>query len=535
MKRFKKLAAFLTAALLCGTMSVSVFADEPYEAYSYDYFYDSLPAQNGYIVDKVITGSDMGLAQLSDPESPLFISETESSSLIEAKDMFVTEDNDIFIVDAGRKDTNGSARIIILDSSFKVKKVIKEFNGGKVADANGEPITYLKDPRGIFVANKNGDEFTMYIADYDNSRVIKCDQDGNIETEYTKPTSEVYTFQTFNPKKVVVDGGGNIYVVAQSVNNGAVMFNAAGEFLSFYGANRVEVTASVRVQRMWRKLFSDEQRSASTRTTPVEYENFDIDNDGFIYTVTEAANASTDAVKKLNPAGYNIWDNNTGNTYVFGDKEESVWYGNKTYSTRLTDVAVSSDGIINILDYTSGKIFQYDKEANLMFIFGTSSSDQRGGFSAPNAIETFGDRILVVDGQKNDLTIFKRTVFGEYVHNAVELHNMGLYEEAVEPWTEVLKRDGNFVMAYTGIGRALLNQGEYKQAMEYFENSFNQEDYDRAFEGYRQKILRDNFTGIVFGVLIFIVVYTVLRQLCKRKTIVIPTINFKKRSKKEDK
>ena len=56
-----------------------------------------------------------------------------------------------------------------------------------------------------------------------------------------------------------------------------------------------------------------------TRNVPVEYANFDIDADGFIYTVTEAANTTTDAVKKLNPAGYNIWDNAVGDEYSFGD------------------------------------------------------------------------------------------------------------------------------------------------------------------------------------------------------------------------
>lgn len=525
-KIFKKISAFILSALMCAAMTATAFADEPYEAYSYDFFDESMPAQNGYIVDRVITGADMGLGQLSDPDSSLFISVDESASLYEAKDMFVTDDGDIFIVDAGKQQIPGSARIIVLGSDFKVKKVIKEFTGGNTYDANGNEIINLNDPSGIYVDNKNGNKYTMYICDYNNSRVVMCDQDGNIKREYKMPDSEVYTFQTFNPKKVVVDGAKNVYVVAQSVNTGAIMFNEEGKFLSFYGANRVEVTASVRVQRIWRKLFfSDKQRTASTRTTPVEYANFDIDKDGFIYTVTEAANASTDAVKKLNPAGNNIWNNNAGNAYVFGDKEASVWYGNKTYSTRLTDVCVADDGTINILDYSSGKIFQYDKEANLMFIFGTKSTEQAGGFTGPNAIEILGDDILIIDGSKNDITVFERTLFGEYVHQAVALHNQGLYEEAVGPWQEVIKRDGNFAMAYTGIGRALLNQGNYKEAMEYFENSYNQEDYDRAYEGYRQDFLRRNFTAIIIIIVALVVVIGVLRFLIKHGILRLPTKN----------
>lgn len=526
-KKFARLTAMISAAMLACTMTATAFADEPYEAYSYDYFNASIPAQNGYIVDKVISGLDMGLQQLSDPESPLFISEEESAYIHEIKDIYVTDDGEVFIVDAGTPKIDNSARIIVLGSDYKVKKVIKEFHGGNTYNAAGEEILYLGEPAGIFIDDKNGDEYTMYIADYDNSRVVVCDQDGNISLEVRKPESEVYTFNTFNPRKVVVDGGGNIYVVAQSVNAGAVMFNAQGEFLSFYGANRVEVTASVRIQRMWRKLFySETQRMTAAKTSPVEYANFDIDKDGFIYTVTEAADATTDAVKKLNPAGYNIWNNSAGNEYVFGEKEASIWLRNQTYQTRLTDIVVADNGIINILDYASGKVFQYDKEANLMFIFGTNSQTQKGGVSAPNAIEVCGDRILVADGKKNDITIFKRTVFGEYVHEAVALHNEGLYEKAVEPWQEVLKRDGNYIMAYTGIGRALLNQGEYKEAMEYFENSYNQDDYDRAFEGYRQQILRDNFTLIVVIIVVLVAVIWLFGLLKKKGIIKKP--NFKK-------
>ena len=88
-----------------------------------------------------------------------------------------------------------------------------------------------------------------------------------------------------------------------------------------------------------------------TRNVPVEYANFDIDADGFIYTVTEAANTTTDAVKKLNPAGYNIWDNAVGDEYSFGDvASEYDSTTNKTYKCRLTDICVSDNGTINVLD-----------------------------------------------------------------------------------------------------------------------------------------------------------------------------------------
>ena len=74
-----------------------------------------------------------------------------------------------------------------------------------------------------------------------------------------------------------------------------------------------------------------------TSSVPTEFNNFDIDDQGFVYTVTESANASTDAVKKLNPAGYNIWDNAVGNKYEFGDFA-SGYDESTAISTKLTDV-----------------------------------------------------------------------------------------------------------------------------------------------------------------------------------------------------
>ena len=125
-----------------------------------------------------------------------------------------------------------------------------------------------------------------------------------------------------------------------------------------------------------------------------------------------------------------------------------------TIQVRLTDVEVAEDGLIHVLDFTSGRVFQYDPDCNLLFIFGASRDNQQGAFSAPNAIESSGDYVYVLDGRKNDVTVFKKTVFGQCVHDAVELFNKGLYTEAIGPWEEVIKRDGNYNLAYEGIAKA---------------------------------------------------------------------------------
>lgn len=513
----KLLCVLLTVILTCSLMAQAIFAEDPYESYNYDAWGSAVPSQNGYIVKDTITGADMGLEQLSDPESPLFISETEPAELNDAKDFYLSPNNEFFIVDTGNN------RIIRTDINFNLIACYKTFTGSKLTEevtledgtTEERVVTDLKSPYGIFV----DEDDIMYIADRDNQRVIKVGFDCEIITEYTRPDTELYNSVSFYCTKVLVDAAKNVYVICPAVNKGAIMFSPSGSFIGFYGANRVQVTAEVIRNKIWRRFATESQAMSLAGTTPVEYANFDIDDEGFIYTVTEVANVSTDALKKLNPAGTNILELTTNAADLkFGD-QETVTYSGTTYVTRLTDVSIGDNGLINILDYTSGRVFQYDRECNLLFIFGCDQEAQNGGFDNPNAIECLGNLIYILDGRNDDITIFEETLFGSYVHQAAELFNRGLYEESVGLWEEVLKRDGNYNMAYIALGRAYLNEDRYDEAVEYFKLAFQDDDYDRAFESRRKEMLRDNFTLIVVIIIALIVVGVVLGILKKKGKI----------------
>ncbi len=514
----KTLCMLVALVMAVCTLATVSYAQDPYTAYNYNAWSVALPSQNGYIVKDSVTGAEMGLDQLSDPNSPLFISEDEPNTLSDAKDFFLSPNNEFFIVDTGNN------RIIHTDINFNLIGCYKTFTGSKVVeeikDADGNvidtaPVLNLKSPYGIYVDEDN----IMYIADRDNQRIIKAGLDCEIITEYTRPDTELYDSVSFYCTKVLVDAAKNVYVICPAVNKGAIMFAPSGSFIGYYGANRVEVTAEVIRNKLWRKFASDEQLAGMVKATPVEYANFDLDKEGFIYTVTEVADVATDAVKKLNPAGFNILETTTNAANLkFGD-QQSITYSGTTYATRLTDVAVAENGNINILDYTTGRTFQYDKECNLLFVFGCDQEAQNGGFDNPNAIECYGEYIYVLDGRNNDVTVYEETDFGATVHEAVEMFNEGLYEDSLDLWRDVLKRDGNYNMAYLAIGRALLNQDEYEGALEYFKLAFSAEDYDRAFEAKRQETLRQNFTLIVVILLIIVVAIFVVKQLQKRKII----------------
>ena len=76
------------AAVTAMTMSVTAFADEPYNSYNYDTWEDAIPSQSGYRVERTVTGEEMGLDRLTDPEDPLFVSETAVTTLDGAMDFF---------------------------------------------------------------------------------------------------------------------------------------------------------------------------------------------------------------------------------------------------------------------------------------------------------------------------------------------------------------------------------------------------------------------------------------------------------------
>ncbi len=487
MPSFKKLLSLFSAtAVAVSAMTVNVSALETYDPYSYDRWGDAVASQAGYTAEKYVDGETIGCG-----------------SLFEPADLFISHDDLMYIADKGNN------RIVITDLDFNFKKEMKEFS------YNGETLT-LKKPTGVFVDQYTGN---IYICDTENDRVIKCDTDGNVDRLFTKPNSELYDQNlTYNPSKVLVDKAGNVYVVVKSQTKGAVMFNSDGEFLGFYGANRVEATAEVLANAFWNLIGTQAQKDRRAKQTPIGFSNFDIDDDGFIFTVTDSQEVDTDLVKKLNPRGDNILDSLGAADMTFGDIPPA-YYSIYSKKSSLTDIDLGPNGELNILDFQHGRIFQYDKECWLLFIMG-GSGDQLGMFLSAAAVESHDNHLYVLDSRKNNITIFTRTVFGEIVTNAANLYNDGLYEESLEPWRNVLKYDGNYRRAYIGIGNALYNKYEYKEAMEYFEISISRGRYNRAFEGYRDQWLKDNYVAAIIVIIVLIVLISIYKRMRRRGKIV---------------
>jgi DNA-binding beta-propeller fold protein YncE len=459
----KQLAALACAAVIAGSgaLSLAARAGEPYENYNYDRWGEAIPSQAGYTPDRAVSGRELGVGDFDAPS-----------------DIFCDSD-DIFYIADTKND-----RIVTVDADFT--GALRVYDTFIMPDGS---TTELSSPKGIFVSAVNG---YMYIADSENDRVLVSDKEARVQFEITRPDSELFTAPTFKPQKVIADKAGNVYVVLGNITTGAALFSPKGEFSGFYGANRVQPTAEIIGSYLKNLFTSEEKRSRRTRNVPTGITSFDIDGD-FIFTCTSSSSQSTDTVKKLNAAGKNIF---ADLALSFGDTTPVYDTAHNAYmAPAIVDIDIAADGNINCLDYTTGRIFQYDEDCNLLFITG-AKADQLGGFNTPAALESHGTELYVVDSTKDTVTIFRETSFGAIVHKAAALYNDGYHEEALEPWYEVLRRDGNYRRAQIGVALALLRKGDYEGSMKYAKLAGSSSIYNRAFEGYRREFLKRHFTAI---------------------------------------
>lgn len=478
---FKFVFRILAAVLLfTATISCTVSA-EPYKSYTYDYWLKAVPTPHAYLPERSIYGENLGIGEFKN-----------------ASDIFVDKNNTVYILDTGNN------RIICMNSSFQLVRVIDKFSN------NGKNDT-LKGPQGMFVSE---DGF-IYIADTQNQRIIKLDKSGNFIKEYTRPDTDLISQkQQYNPTKLVVDKGGRIYIIASGINKGLVEIDQSGKFISFIGANKVTVNP---VEYLWKLFSTKEQRARMELFVPTEYTNVCINSEGFIYATTSTVDRSTltkgaTPVRKLDPKGVDVL-----RRYGYGPPVGDYVTGMMDDMSKLVDVTVdNAAGLYSVLDQTRGRVFTYDSDGNLLYIFGGTGYEE-GNFDAPTAIETLGDKILVLDGTRNCVDVFNTTAYGSSVREAVKLHYQGKYEEAAKMWQKVLDYNANSDLAYIGLGRVLVRDKKYYDAMKYFKLANNRNYYSKAFKLYRKEFIGDHFGVIATGAIIVIGSLIVLSKVRQRK------------------
>ena len=481
----KSIAAFLLAVVVFVTGNVqSAFAYEaPYVTYNYDYREDIVYTPAAYVPDSTITT----LGMLYEGE--------EVGALNSPQDLCKTQDDKVVIAD-----TNNN-RIIYMNSDMTaVEKIITTF------DNNGEEDEF-KAPYGVAVNEENH----LYVADSRNRRIVVLDESGKLLQIVENPTSEVLEENfVFTPLKVCVDYANRIYCIAQNQFEGIMVFEANGEFTGFFGTIEVQISLW---ERFWRKLATKEERANQQLYIPTEFTGIDIDPDGFVY----ASNIDPDAaqgVRRLNPKGEDVIkkgenENLGGDLWVDGTTEYAG-------PSQFTDVLYRENGIYSCLDRKRGRIFTYDHEGNLLYIFGGIGT-QEGTFKLPVAIDQVGENLVVLDATTAKIICFKATEYGALINEAVSLRYDGDETEAVALWERVLELDGNNELANSGIGKAYLTAGDYVSAMKYLKLGMNREYYSIAFRRYRNGLLADNVGYALTAVMVLAVAVVIVRFVNKKK------------------
>lgn len=487
----KKIAKGCAAFLLALVTAVTAFSQQaqaselPYQSYNYNYWKDIIYTPAPYVPEKTVSGLDLSL----DGE-PI-------GSFSNPQDLCKSPTGDIYIADTGNN------RIVVLDSQMtRVQRVIDSF------DNNGTEDTF-NQPYGVAVSESN----QLYIADSQNKRIVVLNEDGTLARIVDNPTAEVLADDfVFVPLKVTVDYADRIYCIAQNMFEGIMVFETNGEFTGFFGTINVDITLW---EKFWRKLATKEERAKSQLYIPTEFTGIDIDPDGFVYASNIDANGEQ-GVRRLNPRGEDVIKKGVSEN-LGGDLSID---GTTDYSgpSQFTDVVYRESGIYSCLDRRRGRVFTYDHEGNLLYIFGGMGT-QSGTFQMPVAIENVGSDLVVLDATNANVTYFKETEYGRLINQAVALRYDGDEAEAVALWQKVLELDENNELANTGIGKAYLTAGNYELAMKYLKLGMSRQYYSVAYKRYRNEIMTQNANVFMTILIVLIVVLIVYKQLKKRGVI----------------
>jgi hypothetical protein len=291
--------------------------------------------------------------------------------------------------------------------------------------------------------------------------------------------------------KTTVDYADRIYCTARFVFEGIMVFEANGEFAGYFGTINVRLTLW---EMFWKRVATREERANQRLYIPTEFTGVDIDPGGFVYASSIDA-LGVQGVRRLNPKGEDVIRKGQ-NENVGGD----IFIGGTTdYSgaSQFIDVVYRGNGIYSLLDRRRGRIFTYDHEGNLLYIFGGYGT-QVGTFQTPVAIEYMNDNIMVLDaggfgtGSRAEIVLFKPTEYGQVINDAVALRFDGDEALAVPLWERVLELDENNELANTGLGKAYLTAGDNAAAMKYLRLGMSREYYSIAFRRYRNAILIEN-------------------------------------------
>jgi hypothetical protein len=353
----------------------------------------------------------------------------------------------------------------------------------------------LKSPYGIEVK-----ESGIYIADSGNFRIVKLNHNFEVVDVFSEVRDATFNEINFEPRKLAVDGSERMYVVARNVYEGIIELDTDGDFNRFTGVNPVALNP---LEIFQRSIMTEAQLAQLQLYLPTEYTNVSMNEQNFIYATSKPAEENAEnMIQLINPKGVDVLKRN-GYHPPMGDIHYVEGQNNYVIDgpSSLVDVAYTDNGIFTVLDQKRSRLFTYDNEGSLLYINGDEGA-QSDKFSDGVSLAYLGDDLLVLDRKARTVIVYQLTNFGSKVNEAIMYHTQGQFSKAAEIWEEVLVLNTNYEIAYNGIGKYYLREGEFDKAIEYFNLGHDRYYYSKAYQAYRNEIIKANFGFILGGVVL---------------------------------
>lgn len=477
----------LAMMLLLSSFTASAAVDKAYQTYTYSSTGASQYSPDAYFPSArhISFGTWKGAEVLLDAP----------------KDLFVDQHQNIIISDTGHN------RIVVVNKDFQLVTVIDSFK-----NADGEDDTF-QNPLGVY---RHTDD-RLFVCDSDNHRIVVFNPDWSFSKVIGGPDPDtMYDNFQFLPQSIAIDATGRLNIICNSETMGILTMSEESEFEGFVGAIPVTPTAA---EIFWRLFMTEEQIAKDIKLISAPYNNISVDDRGFIYATanwlstgevyamvqSKDTSSSKSPVKRYTPSGVDVLVRN-GYFAPLGDLEFPITNNSTdTGSSIIEDVAVGENDIYSLMDSRHNKIFTYDGDGNLLYAFGGESTAM-GNFTKLVAIDYLGKNIVALDEEGKSITLFTMTEYGSLIDEVITLQSERKYTETIPIWEKIKEANNNFDLAYVGIGKSLLQQGDYDKAMEYFYAADVPDQYSLAMKSARSESLEQFAILIPVAIIILAVI-----------------------------
>ncbi len=491
----------LLSLLFVFTLPVSAAVEMLEENDTYVFAADmhTLDAPTAYTVTEILYAEDLG-----------------ESSPINPDDLAVGYDGSIYIADSV------AGKIYKISADRQTVSCLQTFQMGETTER-------LQAPTGVF-ARRDG---TVFVADGGTRKVYVFDENFQYQRYIAPPTKEeLITDHEYVPVKVCADRGDRVYVIAKDQTQGILQFSPTGKVSGYLCATRVVPSLGDLIMR---RFATKEQLKTLLRFVPTEYNNMAVNENDFIYATigsldewsiysdVRTKGTSATPIRLLNPKGVDSLVR-SGNFPPSGDVNFIPSNGSAKNTkdvllgaSRIVDTAYRKNGVYCLLDYRRGRVYTYDGNGALLFMFGNSGA-KKDELITPTAIDYWGDSLVVSDLAMGCIKVFSPTEYAEKIFSAIDYHEDGDFEKEYEIWDEVRREYIGSELAYNSLGKSAMESKDYEGAMQYFRLAGNKTNYSKAYEAFRKEWGYENiiwlFGGlIIVCLLVYAVVYFVRKKV----------------------